>query len=142
MAVAAMQTRANASSERAITFKPRSDPRMPYARVSAYSRSSLGGNTPEDARSSATTSWKSRQRAAERAFDQPLTGLTVHDLSEVLADAVKSSEHRLVGHITRALSLAEINSRGKIAHEKARIDKLARRIFQLESAVRLLEKKR
>jgi hypothetical protein len=140
-----MQTRANASSERAITFKRRSDPRMPYARVSAYSRSSLGGNTPEDARSSATTSWKSalnRQRAAERAFDQPLTGLTVHDLSEVLADAVKSSEHRLVGHITRALSLAEINSRGKIAHEKARIDKLARRIFQLESAVRLLEKKR
>jgi hypothetical protein len=58
--------------------------------------------------------------------------LCISDIAETVADALKNQRHEILEHVGRVLKLIEAKS-GDVLHQKSRVDKLYRRVMQLES---------
>jgi hypothetical protein len=65
--------------------------------------------------------------------------LSLNDLAEVIADAIKSSQRRILEHVQRMFRLIDVKSGDQ--HEKARISNIHRRLIQVESELRRLNRK-
>jgi hypothetical protein len=86
-----------------------------------------------------------RQRAREdskKALDDraaarmPASTLTIADIAEAVADIVKTERREILQHVGRMLKLIEI----KQPSEDVRARNLHRRVTQIESELRLLQK--
>jgi len=58
--------------------------------------------------------------------------------SRLVADAIKSSERRILEHVGRMFRLIDVKSGDQ--HEKARISNIHRRLTQVESELRKISK--
>jgi hypothetical protein len=76
-------------------------------------------------------------RAAKRIS---LADLSVDDLAVVIGDVIKNQRREILKHVQRMLTLAEVKQRDP--HEKTRLDRIARRISQIESELRMARKNR
>jgi hypothetical protein len=66
--------------------------------------------------------------------------LSLNDLAEVVADAIKSSERRVVlEHVGLMFKLIDVNFGDQ--HEKTRISNIHRRLIQVKSELRRLNRK-
>jgi hypothetical protein len=62
-----------------------------------------------------------------------------NDLAEVIADAIKVSERRMIEHTGRLLRL--VNTKVNMQSEKRRVDILFHRVMQIESELRRMARK-
>ena len=75
------------------------------------------------------------ERAIDRAAARmSAADLSLNDLAEVVPDAIKSSERRILEHVRRMFKLIDVKSGDQ--HEKARISNIHRRLTQVESELR------
>jgi hypothetical protein len=65
------------------------------------------------------------------------SSLSLDDISIVVADAIKSSEHRVLEHVGRVVTLMNVKQ-GDAMHEKARVDRIHARLTMVESVLRRL----
>ena len=80
------------------------------------------------------------ERAIDRAAARmSAADLSLNDLAEVVADAIKSSERRVLEHVGRMFKLIDVKFGDQ--HEKARISNIHRRLIQVESELRRLNRK-
>ena len=75
----------------------------------------------------------------ESAKDSGHYHLSLNDLAEVVADAIKSSERRVLEHVGRMFKLIDVKFGDQ--HEKTRISNIHRRLIQVESELRRLNRK-
>jgi len=79
------------------------------------------------------------ERAIDRAASRmSAADLSLNDLAEVVADAIKSSQRRILEHVGRMFRLIDVKSGDQ--HEKARISNIHRRLTQVESELRKISK--
>ena len=76
-------------------------------------------------------------RAAKRIS---LADLSVDDLAAVVGDVIKNQGREILKHVQRLLTLAEVKQRDP--HEKMRLDRIARRVTQIEPELRMVRKNR
>jgi hypothetical protein len=69
-----------------------------------------------------------------------LADLSVDDLAAVVGDVIKNQRREILKHVHRLLTLAEVKQRDP--HEKMRLDRIARRVKQVESELRMIRKSR
>ena len=74
---------------------------------------------------------KHLNRAASR---NSAADLTLNDIAECVADAVKSSEHRVLEHVGRVVKL--INAKADARDETTRLNNFHRRLCAIESELR------
>src|SRR5262249_37987126 len=75
------------------------------------------------------------ERAIDRAAARmSAADLSLNDLAEVVADAIKSSERRVLEHVRRMFKLIDLKFGDQ--HEKTRISNIHRRLTQAESELR------
>jgi hypothetical protein len=88
----------------------------------------------EDALARQRREEESRQSTLDRAAQSSCASLRIADLANILSDALKDSERRLIGHVRRTVASLDLE------REKGRVFNIHRRLTQLESQVRLLAK--
>lgn len=69
-----------------------------------------------------------------------LADLSVDDLAAVVGDVIKNQRREILKHVQRMLTLAEVKQRDP--HEKMRLDRIARRVTQIEAELRMIRKSR
>jgi hypothetical protein len=74
-----------------------------------------------------------------KAGSQSISNLSIDDLAEVIADAVKSSERRVVEHLGRVVRL--INMKADARDETARLKNFHHRLCAIESELRQMGRK-
>jgi hypothetical protein len=74
-----------------------------------------------------------------KAGSQSISNLSIDDLAEVIADAVKSSERRVVEHLGRVVRL--INMKANARDETARLKNFHHRLCAIESELRQMGRK-
>jgi hypothetical protein len=77
---------------------------------------------------------KTKIEGFERAGAMSASILTIDDLAEAIADAVKSSERRILAHLVRRLKLVDFKLEDPAA--KRRITNIHRRLIEVESELR------
>jgi hypothetical protein len=77
---------------------------------------------------------KTKIEGLERAGAMSASILTINDLAEAIADAVKSSERRIIKHFVRRLKLVDMKLEDPA--EKRRITNMNHRLIQIESELR------
>jgi hypothetical protein len=65
-----------------------------------------------------------------------LADLSVDDLAAVVGDVIKNQRREILKHVQRLLILAAVRQRD----EKMRLDRIARRVTQIESELRMARK--
>ena len=80
---------------------------------------------------------KALDQAAKRIS---LADLSVDDLAAVIGDVIKNQRREILKHVQRLLTLAEVKQHDP--HEKIRLDRIARRVTQIESELRMVRKDR
>ena len=58
----------------------------------------------------------------------------------MIGDVIKNQRREILKHVQRMLTLAEVKQRDP--HEKNRLDRIARRVTQIESELRMVRKNR
>jgi hypothetical protein len=74
-----------------------------------------------------------------KAGSQSISNLSIDDLAEGIADAVKSSERRVVEHLGRVVRL--INMKANARDETARLKNFHHRLCAIESELRQMGRK-
>ena len=67
-----------------------------------------------------------------------LADLSVDDLAAVVDDLIENQRCEISKHVQRMLTLAEVKQR--YPREKTRIDRIARRVMQIEAELRIIRK--
>ena len=84
---------------------------------------------------------ESDERTIDRAAARmSAADLSLNDLAEVVADAIKSSQRRILEHVGRVVTLIDVKL-GDARREKSRVDNIHRRLIQIESELRRLNRK-
>ena len=74
------------------------------------------------------------------AREMTCASLTIDELAEAIASAIKISERRVVEHVGRLVRLIDVKL-GDATHEKTRITNLHRRVTAIESDLRRMARK-
>ena len=81
-----------------------------------------------------------RKQLDRAALRNSAANLSLGDIAECIADAVKGSEKRMVEHVARAVKL--VDAKHDRGHDETRLNNLHRRICALESALRRMTRGR
>ena len=80
---------------------------------------------------------RSKSAALDRAAARvPASVLTIGDITDLISEALRTQNRELVGHQTRMFTLLK----NQHADEEARIGKIHRRLFEVESLLRRMQK--
>jgi hypothetical protein len=80
------------------------------------------------------------REALRRAQRTSVADLSLADLAAATGDAIKSQRREILEHVHRMLTLVEVRLRDP--HERTRLDRIARRVTQIESELRMIRKSR
>ena len=80
------------------------------------------------------------REALRRAKRTSLADLSVDDLAAAIGDVIKNQRREILEHVQRMLTLAEVKQRDP--HERTRLDRIARRVTQIEAELRMIRKSR
>ena len=81
-----------------------------------------------------------RERLSARAQRTSVAELSLADLAAATGDVIKEQRREILGHVQRMLTLIEVRLRDP--HEKNRLDRIARRVTQIEAELRMARKNR
>ena len=80
------------------------------------------------------------REALSRAQRTSVAELSLADLAAATGDAIRSQRREILEHVQRMLTLVELRLRD--THEKTRLDRIARRVTQIEAELRMMRKNR
>ena len=80
------------------------------------------------------------REALSRAQRTSVADVSLADLAAATADAIKGQRREILEHVQRLLTLVEVRLRDP--HEKTRLDRIARRVTQIETELLMPRKNR